>query len=218
MSPPAERRASARLVKLAAHACLIARDAAYNLREFVATSSGVAMLTIRQCERELDTIERDIDDLLPAAMVRVGETTARELLASVRFVTDLERIGDLLLWVAERSTLKELLAEDKNAVVRMLSILEHMLELAHDGLLQRDLQPATLVLREDKELDRVRRDVFNRHLRRTRRKSETDSVDTLFIVQSIERAGDHATNLAEELVHLIERRSIRHVKAKELAG
>ncbi len=216
MCPAAERRASAPLVKLAAKACLIARDAASNLRDYVSTSSQMAVLTVRQCERELDTMEREIDDKLPAAMVRVGESTARELLASVRFITDLERIGDLMVWVAERSALKDLATEDKAAVVRMLSILEQMLEQVHDGLLQRDLQFATWVLRHDQELDRIRRAVFGRHLQSQGRKSRAQSIDALFIVQSIERAGDHATNLAEELVHLVEHRSIRHIKAKGL--
>jgi phosphate transport system protein len=218
MSPVSERRVSAPLLNLAAHGCLIARDAAYNLRDYISSWSQMAAVTVRQCEQELDTIERDMDNKLPLAMVRVREGTARELLASIRFVTDLERIGDLLLWVAERSAVKNLDSEDKAAVINMLSILEHMLQQVHRGLLQRDLDLAASVLRQDHQLDRIRRDLFDRHLQSHNRKSRTQSIDALFIVQSIERAGDHATNLAEELVHLIEHRSIRHTKAKEIAG
>jgi phosphate transport system protein len=208
-----ERRSSAPLVELAARACLVAKDAAYNLRDFTTHSSRMAMLIIRQCERELDHMEREIDDKVPEAMVRVGERTARELLAAVRFITDLERIGDLLLWVAKRPTLKDFAADDKEAVVRMLKILEQMLEAVHNGLLQRDLELAMSVLRQDPKIDRIRREVFDRHLQGNRRKSRVPSVEALLVVQSIERAGDHATNLAEELVHLVERRSIRHTKA-----
>jgi phosphate transport system protein len=172
----------------------------------------MAVVILRQCERELDGIERDIDERVPEAMVRVGEQTARELLASVRFITDLERIGDLLLWVAERPMLKDISEEDKEAIIEMIGILELMLKQVHDGLLNRDLDHAVAVLHEDRELDRIRRSTFDRHLRGSQRGSRAQSVDTLFIVQSIERAGDHATNLAEELVHLIEHRSIRHKK------
>jgi phosphate transport system protein len=213
-----ERRSSTPLVDLAARACLIARDAASNLHDFVANSSRLALLTVRQCERELDHIERDMDEKLPEAMVRVGEKTARELLASVRFITDLERISDLLLWVGERPALKDLARQDKEAIIQMLAILQHMLEAVHNGLLQRDLDFARSVLRQDHKMDRIRRDAFHRHLQGSRRKSHAASVDALFMVQAIERAGDHATNLAEELVHLVEHRSIRHAKAVPLEG
>jgi phosphate transport system protein len=213
-----ERRSSTPLVDLAARACLIARDAAGNLHEFVTNSSRLALLTVRQCERELDHAEREMDEKLPEAMVRVGEKTARELLASVRFITDLERISDLLLWVGERPALKNLSREDKDSLVQMLTILQRMLEAVHHGLLKRDLEFARSVLRQDHKMDRLRRDAFQRHLNVNRRKSRTPSVEALFMVQAIERAGDHATNLAEELVHLVEHRSIRHAKATPLEG
>jgi phosphate transport system protein len=218
MSETTERRPSTQLIELAARACLIAKDAAYNLRDFATHSSRMALLMVRQCERELDHIEREIDEKAPEAMVRVGEKTARELLASVRFITDLERIGDLLLWVGKRPGLKDFASEDKDSVIRMLKILEQMLEAVYNGLLQRDLELAMSVLREDQKIDRIRRDVFDRHLQGSRRKSRVPSVEALLVVQSIERAGDHATNLAEELVHLVERRSIRHTKAVPLEG
>ena len=214
-----ERRSSTPLFGLAGRACLIAADAASNLHDFVANSSRLALLTLRQCERELDHIEREMDEKLPAAMVRVGEKTARELLASVRFITDLERISDLLLWVGERPALKDLSRDDKKTIIQMLIILQHMLEAVHNGLLQRDLEFARSVLRQDQKMDRIRRDTFHRHLQGNRRKSRAlSSVDALFMVQAIERAGDHATNLAEELVHLVEHRSIRHAKAVPLEG
>jgi phosphate transport system protein len=199
-------------MELATHACLVAKDAAYNLRDFLASSSRMAVLTLHQCEKELDMIERHIDEIVPEAMVRVGEQTARELLASVRFITDLERIGDLLLWVAERPTIKDLGEKDRAAITEMVEILERMLEQIHDGVRNRNLDNAMAVLHEDRELDRIRRSTFDRHLQGTERRSRSESIDVLFVVQSIERAGDHATNLAEELVHLIEHRSIRHRK------
>lgn len=210
MSPRSAHRPGTDMVAIALKACLTAKDAAFNLRDYFFTSSRIALLTIQQCERELDTMERVIDQKIPEAMVRVGEQTARELLASVRFLTDLERIGDLLLWVAERPTLKELAEDDRSEIASMVSILERMLEQVHDGLRDRSIDLTISVLQQDRELDRIRRSVFDRHLRSRRRSSRSQSIDVLFIVQSIERAGDHATNLAEEIVHLIEHRSIRH--------
>ena len=62
-------------------ACLIARDAVFNVRDFLSSRSRMALLAIKDCEKELDQIERKIDEQLPAAITRVGEAKARQLLA-----------------------------------------------------------------------------------------------------------------------------------------
>ena len=62
----------------------------------------MAFLTVKECERELDQLEREIDEQLPSAITRVGERKARELVACLGFITDLERIGDLVWWIAQR--------------------------------------------------------------------------------------------------------------------
>ena len=82
------------LTRLALKACLIARDAAFNVRDLVTTNSRMAFLAIKDCEKELDFIERQIDEGLPAAITRVNEARARQLLSSLKCTTDLERIGE----------------------------------------------------------------------------------------------------------------------------
>ena len=62
----------------------------------------MAFLAIKDCEKELDLIERQIDERLPAAITRVNEARARQLLSSLKSTTDLERIGDLVMSVAMR--------------------------------------------------------------------------------------------------------------------
>src|SRR5580658_10682439 len=90
------------LTRLALKACLIARDAAFNVRDLLTNSSRMAFLAIKECEKELDLIERQIDERLPAAITRVSEMRARQLLSSLKCTTDLERIGDLVMSVALR--------------------------------------------------------------------------------------------------------------------
>jgi phosphate transport system protein len=197
----------------AARACLVAKDAAANLHEFIISSTRMAYLTVQQCERELDQIEREIDETLPAAITRVNESRARELLASQKFITDLERIGDLLLWVGNRASQDKLDDQDATRVASMIATLEVMLEKAHEGFVTRDRDLADEVLRMDPEIDRQRTMLFEEHLR-ARGKRKNENIGALFIAQSIERAGDHTTNLAEEIIHLVEGRSIRHTKGK----
>jgi phosphate uptake regulator len=105
--------------------CLIARDAVFNVRDFLADGSRLAFLAIKDCEKELDQIERKIDDQLPEAITRVGEAKARELLACLKFITDLERIGDLAYSAVMQlqSRREKLPAADSRQLVEMASLL-----------------------------------------------------------------------------------------------
>src|SRR5258708_38983082 len=85
------------LARTALRAFLIARDAAFNVRDLLTHSSRMAFLAIKECEQELDVIERYIDDRLPAAITRVNEARARQVLTRRKCTTDLERIGDLMM-------------------------------------------------------------------------------------------------------------------------
>src|SRR5207302_932706 len=74
------------LTKMTLKACLIARDAVSNMRELFTTPSRIAFLAIRDCEKELDQIERYIDEHLPDAITQVSELEARKLLACLKFI------------------------------------------------------------------------------------------------------------------------------------
>ncbi len=196
-------------------AFLIAKDAAANLQEFVEESSRMAFLAVRDCERELDQIERDIDEQLPAAITRVGERKARELLASLRFITDLERIGDLMWWVAQKlnDSRPQLSGRDRESIVAILKHVCWMLDSVHQGVVRGSASGAQEVIARDREIDDLRRQLFKTHLD-AKVKGNSESIEILFICQALERAGDHITNLAEELIHLTEERSVRHLPKK----
>jgi phosphate transport system protein len=206
------------LTELALRACLVASDAAFNIRDFLASSSRVALLTVRDCEKELDRIEQQIDQQIPAALAQVTEMEARELLACLRFSTDLERIGDLLWGVGQRANNLhgELPKADARQLIEMVVILERMLHQVREGFGDRQLDPASDVLREDREIDQVYKSLFRRHLQNESNANPPHSADVLLMAQALERAGDHATNLAEELFRLIQGRSLRHVPKKRI--
>jgi Na+/phosphate symporter len=129
------------LTSLVVRGCLIARDAVFNVRDFLADGSRLAFLAIKDCEKELDQIERKIDEQLPEAITRVGEAKARELLACLKFITDLERIGDLAYSAVMQlqSRREKLPAADSRQLVEMASLLCEMLEQVHQGFLKRDV-------------------------------------------------------------------------------
>ena len=206
------------LVEMAAHACLVAKDAATNLQELLAGSSRLATLTLRQCERELDELERAAHEKLPRAITRVSEDKARELLVCSSFIANLERISDLLLWVGQRLSVPScrLAAADRQTMQSMAATLVTMLDQTRGGFMERDPELAQSVLRLDADLDAKRTEAFHRNLMGKSSHKVESVVETLMMVQSIERAGDNCTNLAEDLVYLIEHRSIRHARKKIL--
>jgi phosphate transport system protein len=208
------------LARLALKACLIARDAAFNVRDLLTNSSRMAFLAIKDCEKELDLIERQIDERLPAAITRVNEARARQLLSALKSITDLERIGDLVMSVGLRvqSRTSKMAASDVRQLVEMSSVLREMLDLIHRGFTTLDLECARKVLQMDKEIDRVCHGLFQKHLAETVAQGDTTGFDVLLMAQALERAGDHTTNLAEELYSLIEGRSVRHAPKKKAAN
>ncbi len=158
------------LARLALKACLIARDAAFNVRDLLTNSSRMAFLAIKDCEKELDQIERQIDERLPAAIVamRVQSRTSK------------------------------MAASDVRQLVEMSSVLREMLDLVHQGFSTLDLECARKVLQMDKEIDRVCHTLFQKHLAETVAQGDTTGFDVLLMAQALERAGDHTTNLAED--------------------
>ena len=180
----------------------------------------MAFLAIKDCEKELDQIERQIDERLPAAITRVNEARARQLLSSLKSTTDLERIGDLVMSVAMRaqSRTTKIASSDVRQLVEMSLVLRDMLDLIHQGFSTLDLECARKVLQMDKEIDRVCHAMFQKHLEETVAQGDTTGFDVLLMAQALERAGDHTTNLAEDLYNLIEGRSLRHAPKKRAAN
>jgi phosphate transport system protein len=86
-----------------------------------------------------------------------------------------------------------------------------MLTDAGDAFSARDVGKAVDVLRADSEMDRLRNLIFLRHIENPENIARQASLQVIFMTQSLERAGDHAKNLAEEVCHVVSGRTVRHV-------
>ena len=201
------------LLELTLDACRVAHRAAAAASEGIATSSKALFAEVREHERELDSLDRDIDDLVTTTITRVPDEEARTLLACMKFGISLERIGDLLLSFVNRSeaVAANMDHEDIRDLMTMISRLERMLAEIESAFRSRSLDKAVNVLRSDTELDRLRNVITFRHLEPTEGMRRFGSFHVLFMAQEIERAGDHVKNMAEEVCHLISGRTMRHV-------
>lgn len=199
--------------ELTLEALRLARSAASTAAEGIATGSVSSLRTLRDRERELDSLDRDVDDLVTATITGVEEGQARELLACMKFVIALERIGDLLLSFANRAeaVVVRIQPQDVRELTLMASGLEKMLADIDVAFRERNLDRAVAVLRSDGELDRLRNLIILRHLEPIHDESRQESFHVIAMAQELERAGDHTKNMAEEVCHLVSGRTVRHV-------
>lgn len=201
------------IVRRTVEACRLAKEAAGAAAEGIATGSTPLLNSLRQRERELDTFDMEIDSAVTTAITEVEPAEARELLACMKFMISLERIGDLLLSFANsaQAASGRIDSEDTHDLTHMATILEKMLTDVGDAFSARDVSKAVDVLRADAEIDRLRNLIFLRHIENPENIARQASLQVIFMTQSLERAGDHAKNLAEEVCHVVSGRTVRHV-------
>src|ERR1039457_48286 len=211
-TPPLEP-SHTRLVQRTVEACELAREAAAIAAEGIATGSMSRLNDIRQCEKELDAIDVEVDSGVTSTITRVPEAETRQLLACMKLMIGLERIGDLLLSFATSAQAvgSHIDPQDARELTQMATILEKMLADVGQSFSQRDVKKAIDVLRADAEMDRLRNLIFLRHIENPENVARHSSRQVIFLTQSLERTGDHAKNLAEEVCHFVSGRSIRHM-------
>jgi phosphate transport system protein len=201
------------LVTRTVHACDVAKRAAGAAAEGIATASKPSLNSIRELEKELDEIDMEVDHGVTAAITQVTEAAARELLACMKIMIGLERIGDLLLSFANSAITvgSRIEPQDVRDLTHMATILEKMLGDLGDGFSKREVKKAIDVLRADAEMDRLRNLIFLRHIENPENVPRQESLQVIFMTQSLERAGDHAKNVAEEVCHFVSGHPVRHV-------
>ena len=201
------------LVRRTVEACQVAKDAAGAAAEGIATGCAALLNSLRHREKELDRLDMEIDDGVTDAITRVGPSEARELLACMKFMIGLERIGDLLLSFANSAHAANgrLDPQDVRELTQMATLLEKMLTDVGDSFSHRNVKKAIDVLRADAEMDRLRNLIFLRHIENPENIARQASLQVIFMTQSLERAGDHTKNLAEEVCHFVSGHTVRHV-------
>jgi len=210
---------SSYVLALTFRACQIATAAANSAADVLASAPASRKGGVAECEKELDRLDRELDERLAASIAGAAPHTVREMLACMKFMIDLERVGDLLVSFAGRAeAVRERLdMQDVRDLVQMTQVLAKMLADVYHAFSTRDVNRALAVLRADGELDRLRNLVLMRHLDTASTFCGPDSIHVVCMTQSLERAGDHVKNLAEEVCHLVTGHSVRHLlKVRDL--
>jgi len=138
----------------------------------------------------------------------------RTIVAAVKINTDLERVGDLAVNIAEAARRYTQHAPVKKLIdiPRMASIAQSMLRDALDAFVRRDLALAQAVLNEDDRLDSLKTQIFRELLTYMLQDPSTiePALDLILVSRHLERIGDHATNIAEDVIFIVSARDVRH--------
>jgi phosphate transport system protein len=138
----------------------------------------------------------------------------RTIVAAVKINTDLERVGDLAVNIAEAARryashppVKKLID-----IPRMAGIAQEMLRDALDAFVRRDVALAQDVLNEDDRLDSLKTQIFRELLTYMLQDPSTiePALDLILVSRHLERIGDHATNIAEDVIFIVSAKDVRH--------
>ena len=186
-----------------------------SVRSLVEQDRELAEEVIRD-EPKINRMEMEIDGLV-TRLLALRQPVARDLrllTAALKINTDLERIGDLAMHVAERSLslMHHPLVKPMTDIPKMASLVQSMLLKCLDAFVNGDADLAHTVLLSDDEVDHLRDGVYNELLEIMRRDPSvvTAAIDLIFIARNLERIGDHATNIAEDVVFLVKGIDVRH--------
>lgn len=199
------------LLTMASHAEAVVRDA---VKALVERDDDLAR-AVKVKDDTIDQLEKDVDEAAVRLLAKAPlASDLRLILVAMKISRDLERVGDEATTISRRAM--ELNAEpplkDDNNVPGMAELALAMLRDSLDAFVQRDAAKARAVVPRDKEIDRMNKQAHRVLVSHMIEKPAciTSCLNLMVISKSIERIGDHAANIAEDVVYLYEAEDIRH--------
>lgn len=171
---------------------------------------------VMRSDEPINALHIEIDDrcFRLLALHQPMATDLRAIVAAVKINTDLERVGDLAVNIAEAARryvghppVKQLID-----IPEMGDIAQGMLRDALDAYVRRDTGLAQQVLNADDRLDALKTHVFRELLNIMLHDGVTvePSIDLILVSRHLERIGDHATNIAEDVIFMVSALDVRH--------
>jgi phosphate transport system protein len=174
-------------------------------------------------DARIDELQIEIDNrcFTLIALYQPVAIDLRTVVSALKINTDLERVGDLAVKIAKvaRRYLRHPPVKPLIDLPRMGELALKMLRQALDAFVSRDVKLAQAVLRQDDWLDAVKDQIFREVLTYMMGDSRTvePGVDLILLSRHLERVGDHATNIAEDVIFIVEARDVRH-RSSRLVG
>jgi phosphate transport system protein len=169
-----------------------------------------------QGDEEIDQLDVEIDEhcLRLVALHQPAASDLRFITTALKVTVDIERIGDQAVNISKR-----VLALNQEPVLkpyidlpRVAEAAEKMVHQALDSLVRRDVALARQVIEADVGVDRLANQIFRELLSYMVEdpKTITRAAQVLFVSRHLERIADHATNIAEMVIFMVEGKMVRH--------
>ena len=174
-------------------------------------------------DESINRLHLEIDDraFKLLALFQPVAVDLRSIVSAVKINSDLERIGDLAVNIAEAADRYLSHAPVKPLVdlPKMAQLAVSMLHQALEAFVSEKIALAQSVLVEDDVLDNLKDQVFRDLLQIMIREPQTvePGLDLILISRHLERVGDHATNIAEDVIFIVEARDVRHQGGQHVA-
>jgi phosphate transport system protein len=167
-------------------------------------------------EGAINRMELDIDARV-TRLLALNQPVAgdlRLLIMALKINTDLERMGDLAVNIAERALDLIRIPPVKPLIdtPRMAALVEDMLHWSLDAFVKRDTELAAKVLPTDDEVDDLRDGIYKELTELMQQSPEVvaGAIHLMFVARNLERIADHATNIAEDVIFLVKGIDVRH--------
>jgi len=170
-------------------------------------------------DREVDTLEKKVDEqaINILAIRQPAAIDLRFVTSAFKICTDLERMGDILVNICERSIELSKLPQLKRYEIlpQMMGLTRAMIAKALDAFVNQSTTLAAEVLESDREVDELTRKVYHElvGIMKTDPEAVERGMKLFFIAKHLERLADHATNIAEQVVFTVKGLDIRHSHA-----
>jgi phosphate transport system protein len=172
--------------------------------------------SVWEMEARINRMDIDIDEFA-TRLLATQQPVARDLrflTAAIKINSDLERMGDLAINIAQRSlslarrTELHILID----IPHMSGVVESMVHKSLDAFVQRDSELAQSVLMSDDEVDELKNSMYKELLAMTEAgiAPVPAAFDLIFVAHNLERIADHATNIAEDVLFLVKGVDVRH--------
>lgn len=172
---------------------------------------------IHQIEKRINEEHIEVDNVCLGLLAKNSPVAKdlRLILSIIKINTDLERMGDQsvnIAYIGREYLARKPLAPQAAAIIRMGEIAGKMVKESLDCFVRGDVEHAKQVLLMDDEVDRLRNEIFA-ELKAHMKSSPGDveaSLDLILVARNLERLGDHATNIAEDVIFAQTGKDIRH--------
>jgi phosphate transport system protein len=167
-------------------------------------------------DQEVNRLHLEVDDrcFKLLALHQPMAVDLRTIVSTVKINGDLERVGDLAVNISEAAERYVMHPPVKPLIdlPRMGDMAQRMLHDALDAFVARDSAAAQAVLAQDDYLDSLKNQIFRELLTYMLGDPRTiePGIELILIARHLERVGDHATNIAEDVIFIVEARDVRH--------